>query len=305
MAGVADTFKRASFNGVEFPYAERTIKCSDRHHTHEYPHSPGGDDEPLGRKLYEFGFTCDFDTGYDASFPGFPAVYPGKLILLFAMFGEETVADLVIPGFATFKARCIDWDSRLVSRIRSGEKVNFKFIEVMEEIIAVQNFTTATLAMPALADKLTSAVTTLSTAPRGILPANAIPKLSDLDTIQGLVASLSALASSSPAITIQASALLGACQAYNVLPFFRYPRSYAATDALHDLYQASLRILKDALLKGRAIDTFITDVPKMSISQVSTRLYKSTARTGELMQLNNLPDALNIKTGTAIRHYAA
>ena len=302
MAGVADTFQTASFNGIEFPYAERSIKCSLRHHTHEYPHAPGGDDEPLGRKLYEFGFTCDFDTGFEGRFPG---IYPNTLILLFATFGEETTADLVIPGFATFRARCIDWDTRKVSRIRSGEKVTFKFIEVLAEIVNVQNFTTAPQAMPALATQLTTAVTALSTAPLNGLPSNAIPKLSDLDTINGLVTSIAALPTNSPAISVQASALLGACQAYDVLPFLRYPRSYAAADALHEVYLASLKVLKDALLKNRAIDVFVTDVPGMSISQVATRLYGSTARTGELMQLNNLVDALNLPPGTSIRYYAS
>lgn len=305
MAGVADTFQRASFNGIEFPYADRTIKCSLRHYTHEYPHAAGGDDEPLGRKLYEFGFTCDFDTGFDESFPGFPAVYPGKLILLFATFGEQTVADLVVPGFATFKARCIDWDARLVSRIRSGEKVSFKFIEVLDEIIADGNFTTAPAAMPALAAKLNANVAVLANAPRGILPANAIPNLSDLNKINAIVALLASLPTDSPSISIQASALLAECQLYDTLPFIRYPRAYAAVDSLHILYEASLKVLKDALLRGRAILTFITDSPNMSISQVSTRIYGSTARTVELMQLNNLADALNITSGTPIRYYQA
>lgn len=301
MAGVADTFKIASFNGIEFPYNEREMACGIRHHTHEYPHAPGGDDEPLGRKLYTFDFSCDFDEGFSGRFPG---IYPGTLILLFATFGEETVADLVVPGFATFKARCTDWNAKKAARIRSGEKVHMKFLEVLDEIVAVQNFTTAPLALPALAERLTTEVTTLSTAPLGALPSNAIPKISDLDSILNITATLSGLPSNSPAISIQASALLGACQAYDVLPFLRYPRSYAAADALHILYQASLKILKDALLKGRTILTFITDVPRMSISQVATKIYGSTARTVELMQLNNLEDALNIRPGTPIRYYA-
>lgn len=302
MAGVADTFKIASFNGIEFPYNERDMACGIRHHTHEYPHAPGGDDEPLGRRLYTFDFSCDFDEGFNGRFPG---IYPGTLILLFATFGEETVADLVVPGFATFRARCTDWNAKKAARIRSGEKVHMKFLEVLAEIVNVQNFTTAPQAMPALATQLTAAVTALSTAPLNGLPANAIPKLSDLDTINGLVTSIAALPSNSPAISVQASELLGACQAYDVLPFLRYPRSYAAADALHEVYLASLKVLKDALLKNRAIDVFVTDVPGMSISQVATRIYGSTARTGELMQLNNLVDALNLPPGTSIRYYAS
>jgi prophage DNA circulation protein len=300
MTGIADTFQQASFNGISFPYVERTIKCSLRHHTHEYPHAPGGDDEPLGRKLYEFGFTCDFDTGFDGQFPG---IYPGTLILLFATFGEETTADLVVPGFATFKARAIDWDARLVSRIRSGEKVSFKFIEVLDEIVAVQNFTTAPQALPTMTANLVRQVTTLAAAPQGILPANAIPKVSDLGTITKLTASLSLLPTNSPEITTQSSALLAACQDYGTLPFLNYPRANEATDALHVLYQASLQILKDALLRGRPILIYVTS-GVLSISQVATRIYGSTERTVELMRLNALPDALSIPSGSEIRHYA-
>lgn len=300
MTGIADTFQTASFNGISFPFVDRTIKCSLRHHTHEYPHAPGGDDEPLGRKLYEFGFTCDFDTGFDSQFPG---IYPGTLIILFDTFALEKVADLVVPGFGTFKARAIDWEARMVSRIRSGEKVSFKFIEILEDFVVEQNFTTAPQALPTMTANLVRQVETLATAPRGILPANAIPKVSDLSTITKLSASLSLLPTNSPEITIQVSQLLAACQDYGTLPYLNYPRANAATDALHVLYQASLRILQDALLRGRPILTYVTS-GVLSISTVATRIYGSTERTVELMRLNALPDALYIPSGSEIRYYA-
>ena len=69
------------------------------------------------------------------------------------------------------------------------------------------------------------------------------------------------------------------------------------------LYQASLQILKDALLRGRPILIYVTS-GVLSISQVATRIYGSTERTVELMRLNALPDALSIPSGSEIRHYA-
>lgn len=301
MTGVADTFQRASFAGVGFPYAERTIKGSLRHHTHEYPHAAGGDDEPLGRRLYEFGFTCDFDTG----FSDYPGLYPTTLVYLFALFGEQRVGPLVIPGFGTFSARCIDWDTRKTSRITSGEKVSFKFIEVLDEIIVEQNFDDSPLAVPQYFTALKTQVTQIAAAPLGALPANARPKVSDLAQLEALTTALAATTSTATALLTQrAGAVFGSCQQYDTLTYLRYSRSYACVDALHDLARAALLIYKDALRRGRRIEIFVNDRLR-SISEISTKLYGDTGQTVELMQINNLADALYVTAGTPIRHYTA
>lgn len=300
MTGIADTFNTASFDGIAFPYAERAIKCSLRHHTHEYPHTPGGDDEPLGRRLYEFDFTCDFDTGFD---PKYPRLYPYTMILLFATFGEQRVAPLVIPGFGTFSARCIDWDARKTARITSGEKVHFKFLEVLDQILVEQDFSTAPLAIPDLMTALRDQVTRLAAAPLGALPAKARPNVADLAQLESLT---SILASSnditSPLVTARSLAVVTSCQQYDTLPYLQYARSYPCVDALHTLSLQALKIYKDALRRGRRIDIYVNDMTR-SLPEIATKLYGSTDRTSELMRINSIPDALNIPSGTPLRYY--
>jgi len=302
MTGIADSFKTASFNGIEFPYTDRSIKGSGRHHVHEYPHAPGGDDEPLGRKLYEFGFTCDFDTGFSDRFPN---LYPNTLILLFATFDTQIAAPLVLPGFATYTARAIDWDTRLSARIRSGEKVSFKFIEVLDEILAVQIFTTPPAAIPDLTTALQTKVTALAAAPLGSLPSNAVPDPADLDNILSISAALSALPTGSPQVPPQASALVAACQAYDTLTFARYARSYDVMEANHELALAAIRLRRDSLLRSRPLLTFVVDMPSMSAADIAIRLYGSTENTKELMSLNGFADALAIPSGTRVQYYGA
>lgn len=302
MTGLADAFPRASFFGVEFPYTDRSIHCSLRHHTHEYPHSPGGDDEDLGRRLYEFGFTCDFDTAFNEAYP---RLYPEALLELVEVFNQGIVGRLVVPGFGTFLARCVDWDLRKMSRITSGEKVNFKFIEIFDNNFVEQDFaTTAPLAIPQFMTVLREQVTQLEAAPLGALPANARPKLQDLSTLETTTSQLAAATNGDVGLVTQrARAVLTACQQYDALTFLRYARAYPAMDALHELFKATLGIYKDALRRGRRIDVFVNDEAR-SVPQIATKIYGSTKNTIELMRLNTFADALLVPSGTQVRYYS-
>lgn len=232
----ADNFKSASFNGITFPYVDYAVKGSIRHHTHEYPHEPGGVDEPLGRRLYEFSFTCEFDESMHGIFPG---LYPNTLTTLFALFEAETVGDLVIPSVGTFSARCTDWDTRKVAKIRSGEKVNFRFLEVID-IIIIDPTESVVQSLPNEAASILTATQALQTAPLGSLPSNAIPTSTDIANAERLVTLVNGLVSAKSANDFAAlgasQGVMSFAQKIDAAPYLRYARTFAIVDSLRRVF---------------------------------------------------------------------
>jgi hypothetical protein len=70
------------------------------------------------------------------------------------------------------------------------------------------------------------------------------------------------------------------------------------------LRSATLDIQDDLLSRDRLLREYEV-LFTMSIAQVSALIYGDYAHGGELMQLNILPDPLQIKPGTVIRYYKA
>ena len=84
-----DNLERASFAGYAFPVSDVEVTGGLRDHVHEYPHSPGGAPEKLGRKLYEFSFTSPMLAG----FPRYPKLWPETAASLRIVFEGGAVLD--------------------------------------------------------------------------------------------------------------------------------------------------------------------------------------------------------------------
>jgi hypothetical protein len=298
----ADNFPSASFAGIKFPYVDRTVRGSDRHHVHEYPHTHGGVQEPLGRRLYEFDFTCDFDESMSGVFP---ALYPRTVVELFAVFGEERVADLVVPGIGTFSARCINWEARKVAKIRSGEKLTFKFLEVLDVII-VDPSAVAIPSLPAEAATVYTLVRALQAAPLGALPPAARPTPIDVANAEKFQALVNAFVAADSANDFAA---LGAAQGVLTFgqkmdgaPYLRYARAFGIVESIHRIAAAANSSRKDIQKKSRPVLAYTT-TRRTSITEVSTTLFGNTSHTRELMLMNDLDDALHIRPGTRINYY--
>ena len=123
---VFDSYPQASFSGITFPVESSRIKGGIRDHIHEYPHSPGGSPEKLGRMLYEFTVQVHFD----ARFTNYPGLYPQSLNQLTTLFEAQTTADFRLPQMpASVSCYCRAWTREMTNRIRSGERVELVFME--------------------------------------------------------------------------------------------------------------------------------------------------------------------------------
>jgi hypothetical protein len=127
VADVFDNFTRpAAFGDIAFPFIQLSIKGSLDHKVHKYLHRPGGEVEDLARRAYEFRFECQFDSESRA----WPDLYPDRLGQLVALCESGQTFALYVPNLASeVQAKATDWPRTLHASVRSGERVEFAFVE--------------------------------------------------------------------------------------------------------------------------------------------------------------------------------
>lgn len=292
MSDQISLMRRATFAGLEFPWKTISIKGSLRHHVHEYPHQPGGEIEGLGRKLYEFRFSCDF---HDTFF-GWSNLYPVQLGKLRRIFETEVTADLFVPNFGTIQAKAIAWDQNLVARVRSGETVEFTFLENTQNAFSIGFILGSSTAamMPAVARLQATA------SAQGI-------KSGLFDDLETAVADLTKLVQAGEIVAAVAASkvktVLNICAAIEALPVFNKVSSYPTANANRDVWASANQINVDLLRKQQPLASYFVD-HTMSITEISQAVFNDTIHAIEILQLNSLDNAMEIPAGTIVQHYA-
>lgn len=292
---VFDSLQRASFDGVEFPIEEVSLKGGIRDHVHEYPHRDGGKTEKLGRRLY----VVRFMTRFEANLPGYPNLWPTSLRTLREKFEAKTIGQLVIPTVGVMNAYCFDWEQ--VARMEeslSGERVPLVFREEQQDDLdAIAAFVnegaqTGMAAQIATVDEEDAAnpviqpdlLTSLDNAVQSVL---AIRDQADIYGSQ-----------------LESKLLLVANTCSDIDRSLTDPTASRVIDALHNLWDSALTALKDLQNQKSDLQTFTVPV-LMSILEVSTKLYGDTSHQMELLQMNPIDDAFAIPANTPIRYYPA
>lgn len=286
-----DHFPPASFDGIEFPVRRVEVTGALRHHVHEYPHTPGGEQEDLGRRLYSIRMTALFH----ATFKRYPGLYPQRLDQLRGRFEVGKRAELVIPTIGAIQARAVSWRTVMDAKARSGEEAEIELLEVQ----------TGPFLISALAKALPGDIQTslddfdLEAAKLPYQPdifdairdaANAILALKDQAELYGLLLE---------------SKLLGlaalCAEADRALDILQSPQWDRMLDALHELWAQASELAKN--VTGKRVEPRFYVVPSvMAVGQVSTAIFGDATRAVELLQLNDLDDAFAIKAGTRVRY---
>ena len=295
MTEIADTFPKASFGGITFPYTDVEISGSLDHHVHKYIHRPGGEVETLGRHLYEIGFSCVFDT----SSRKWANLYPGILSALIALCETEGTYDLVIPnrGVRAMKCKAIKWDTNYTTKIRSGEKVKFRFLEDTTD-----QFGPYQVAAIATAD-LSSRVIACQQLARQY----ALPNPSIFDQLAAAISNFQLALDQVENNAYQAIAsmdlVLALCDDLLVLPVLLDPINCAVFLAFSDLFDASLQVAADVSGLGRTVDVFFVEKP-MSVTDLSMLLYKGDpSRVVDLLSLNSFNNPFLIPAASLVNWY--
>lgn len=287
-----DQLQPFSFASVAFPYSSYSIAGGLRDKVHEYPHSPGGAAEKLGRKLYEVDVEADFIAG--AIMPRYRALWPDGLNALRTLWEQQLTADLHVPTVGTFRAYCVDWKESAKNTKRNGVTVSMKFREDQNQAFllnsvlfldqstlntALEDFTVTIEENPVTTDLFDGIVQT----------ANAILSVKDqIDLYGALVASK---------ITTLALLCDQADRQVNELDTLEFQN---VRDALHELWLSATQLQQDLAAKSVKLKQYTTPMV-MTINAVARAV--GVENPADIMQLNALADPLAIAANTTLRYY--
>jgi prophage DNA circulation protein len=292
--GDTPNLPRCSFGGLDFPVKSIRIRGGLRDHVHEYPHTPGGAPEKLGRKLYEIEVDSSFHTTYRA----WPGLWPEKLASLRKLFEAETTDSLVIPSIGTIQAYCTSWDQEMTARMLSGEEAQFRFREDQNAAFLVENLVQVSVqSLKAAGDQFAL-------------------EIEEVDPRVGLFDAILDAVNVGFGIIDTANALLGVVEAKLLMivelckeadqrvELFQNPGNASILEALKAIWQAASELRDNILKKNSPLTTFVVPAV-MPVTEISTLIYGSTDRAMEILQLNPIENAFEVPRGMKLRVYDA
>lgn len=302
MAAAFDTLQRASFADLPFPVREIEVIGGLRDHVHEYPHSPGGAPEKLGRKLYEFHFVAPFLN----TFKAYPDLWPDTLAALRLVFESGQTDDLVVPTIGTIKAYCISWRERTdLPSNRSGVIVDLTFREDQADLFLIESLITV---YAANLGGTSAALLAAMQADLAFQAALSPSQVGLFQSIQNVANSITAVADQANAyaniVQAKAQAVTSLCAVADatVLPL-NNPAHFRVLEAMMGVWAQAGRLERDALRLARPLIPYTTPVA-MSVSQIATAIYGDTGQAAKLLQINSWENPFRVPAGTSIKAYA-
>lgn len=318
---------KASFDGIEFPLKALEISGGLRDHVHEYPHSPGGAVEKLGRKLYTIRMTGIFDTrinGYGDN------LWPGDLSDLRDRFEDQVTSGLLIPTIGTIQAYAVSWTQRAVPEVQSGEELEVEFREDQSQAFLFEgliNVTATTLQTagqefdeqfaPLIAGGEISPINTIipnttTPIPRAVTVASAYTKLRQVDVNQLAQirnAFTTALSYSEQPerytniILTKTEACIQACAlGYQRIELLKNPLAWSQVRAFKRVWSSAQKLRESVAGRTNRI-LFFTAQTDTNITAVSRAIYGDSSWGGTLLRLNAIENPFRIPKGSVLRYY--
>jgi len=291
-----DSFMSFSFSGIKIPYKSYKVKGAYRKHVHEYPHVSGGAPEKLGRSLYEVSVTYEANSGQFE--PPYDKMLQELTFGLHSNFEIGTTAPLHVPHLGTFPAFATEWDEECRNTNRSGVLTTINFMEDPEDAkrifdglkVRTANIQDAGKDFAIMVDRFDEGQSLWS-------------KIDDVtNEVFGLIDQAQLYSHLAAAKIESLTALLK--HADSTVKSLGDPEFWQVREALDRLRLAVLDVNDDILNRNRLLREYEV-LFTMSVGQVSAAIYGDYTRGGEIMQLNILPDPLQIQPGTVIRYYQA
>lgn len=320
---------KAAFNGIAFPVKSVEVTGGIRDHIHEYPHSPGGAAEKLGRKLYRIRMSAIFDvrvSGYGEF------LWPTDLAILREFFETQQTATLTIPTIGDIQAYCVSWTQRAVPERQSGEEAELEFVEDQAQAFLVNgliNINSTTLQSageqfdeefaPLLAGGTVSATTPTrivpppaGTTPRATTFAGAYTQLRqrDVDALtqirqayqKALMIADQPDRYADQVLRVSDAIITSCAQAYDRVRILQNPLMHTRARAFKRLWSSAQKLRDDVSRQSARILLYRAEI-NTSVVAVSRAIYGDASYASQLMQLNTLPDPFFIQKGTLLRYY--
>jgi hypothetical protein len=297
MPDLFDTWRRAKFDTIEFPFTDLDIRGSLRKHTHEYLKRPGGEVEALGRRCYIFSVKCRFVDVFEA----YAGLYPSRLSALISLCESERTYDLWIPPMErSFKVKATEWTRSISAQLRNGEDATFTFEEDSTEQYTTLNLIgTKSAAIPPKATVLAQEV-------RALEDATAISALDALlATIDLYLTAVSLVQADIEFQTARIDGVVRRCEALANTPVMQTATAARALRALIEVWALAAQEKAAQLSASRPLLTYLVEQPTMNIIDLSIALYGTPRKAGALLGWNDLDNAMAIRRGTNILYLQA
>jgi prophage DNA circulation protein len=321
-----DNLAKASFDGIAFPVSSYEVVGGLRDHVHEYPHSPGGAPEKLGRKLYTIRMSAFFDVrvaGYGDN------LWPGDLSDLRDRFEDQVTSTLLIPTIGEIQAYAVTWTQRTSSERRSGEDLEVEFREDQASAFLFEgliNVTASTLKSASAEfdedfEPLLAGGTLTNTGivlPTGTMPLRATTvaaaysqfRQTDVDRIAKIRSDFTQAIAYAEAPDLYAErllakteALIAACAlAYERIVLLKNPLAWKPLRSFKRTWASAQRLRESVAGRTNRILFYRAEIDT-SLSAVSRAIYGDTSWGGTLLRLNAIPDPFRIPKGTLLRYY--
>jgi hypothetical protein len=317
-----DNLQRASFAGIAFPVEEITIDGGLRDHVHEYPHSPGGAPEKLGRRLYTFRMRAKFHATFRAY--GFTDLYPRAWNRLRNICEAGRTEDLVVPTLGTLKAYAVSWPETATARQRSGVTVEFTFREDVDTYFMNGLLSISSASMEQAQQRLAYMATVYEQTPPGQVILEAIPtdpvnaplvpppdaaKQNVLDLLGAIDAAFNLLLSIddqadfyATLAEIKVMRVISLCQEVARRAELQDARNARLREALLGAWSTADDRRRDIEKKREQMILYITPID-MSVTDVAKAVYGDASRAMEILKLNALRNPFLIPRGSALRMY--
>ncbi len=302
---VLDGAPRMSFDGIEFPFTERTLRGEFRHVIHEFPKMAGGDPEKLGRKL----LVISVQSPFHASNPFFPNLYPQTLDLLTERWGKGTTSELQVPELGVIRAFITRIERRRRGGIRSGEEVSLEFTEDDLEPFRRTSTPSSSSQLAQSSEDVSDFLADNTLDPQSRETALVERYKPRLGSLLGLVDSVLAIRDQvelyGARVAAQLEGIAATCRELHQL--LKGADLSPLREALRSLWDAATQLKNDLLGKGEGSALVSYVVPRtMSVGQIAQARYGDASRGGELLALNpDITDPFAVRVASRLVVYAA
>lgn len=292
-------FLPASFDGILFPVSSITAVGALRHALHEYPHTPGGDPEKLGRKSYVIRMACIFADIDGPIREKYPDLYPNGLKNLRATLDEGKTADLVIPTIGKIKAFGTGWNQQWSAKNLSGEDLEVEWLEDQTSDFLISD--------PAFEIGANDVVAKAKVVRFLVSQEDFEPSVMDLfdalsNTVGEFQRARDQVGRQIAAIESKVRKVETACKTLKALANpLKQAEFVRLTSAVSDVQYAAV-VTAQAL--AAPILTVLTYVVSwtMSVTELAIQIYKDASRAVDILKMNEFADALRIPAGTKVKY---
>lgn len=301
MPSAQDGLPITQFGTIKFPCETHTLENEPRIYIHYYPHTPGGNPEKLGRGLYK----CTVRGNFQATFPGYPDLYPNSMNTLRSYMEQQLTLPFVHPSVTfAFPATIIGWRQIKDARMLSGEKVDITFLEdqsaqfqLAQQVTSLDDTAIGPSAQR-LQQELADVMADLAIGPNA---------LSLFDQIQQVVQSINAVGDTAQLYGNlygdKLQQLGNLCGQLESDFSMQDARAWPVVNVLLDLWQSSNLALLDLQSKQVQLQTYVVPITE-ALADIAIAIYGDASRQSDLLGLNPaIADVLNVPAATQIRYY--